>query len=242
MKRDTLILAIALGCGFTAFGLIFNYLKQASQPKIQYVMAKQEIAKGEILSAEDIILSQPLKNILAADYFTQIHEVIAMESRENIPKGRLVKRSSVKESPPLPDVSPAPKEEVPEEKEIVLPVPPSMRALTLSQVELENVPRGLQGGDYVDILGSVVISSKEKEVRTLLSGVQVLSVQKNERKQIENVSVALLPRQVETLLNASKFGRMRLVISQKPTKDDTTEWSMSTIEVIRGVQRERKVT
>ena len=241
MKRDTLILGIALGCGIVAFGLIFNYLKEASQPKNQFAMAKQAIAKGKVISVEDIVLSPPLKNIPVADYFTQMHEVLDMETQENIPKGRMIKRSSVKEPPPLPAASPSPKVEV-EEKEVILPVPPSMRALTLSQAELENVPPILKAGAYVDILGSVIINNDEKEVRTLLSSVQVLSVQKNERKQIENVALALLPRQVETLLNASKSGRMRLVISQKPATDGPNEWNMGSIEVIRGVQRERKVS
>jgi Flp pilus assembly protein CpaB len=239
MKRDTLVLVVAVLCGLAAFSLILNFLKQASQPKAQYVITRAEIAAGSILKPEDLTLSEPLANIPVSQHYTQMYEVIGMEALQDLPQNHLVGRADLKK--PEIKVVAAPSV-VPEVKDIVLPVPEGLRALTLDMQEMENIPNNLKGGDYIDILGTIIFGNNQKEVKTILRGVLVLSAQKSQdQKQIMSFSVALHPTQVETILNASKFGKMRLVITQKPT--DNTIWSgMGSIEVIRGIQRERKVT
>lgn len=240
MKRDTLVLAVALLCGVAAFSLIFNFLKQAAQPKLQYVVTRAEMAKGQVITPEDLTLSEPLAGVSASQHFTQMYEVIGMEIVLDLPAKHLISRTELKKPEIKVEVKPS---VAPESQDIVLPVPPGMRALTLGNQELENNPISLRGGDYVDILGNVIYGNNQnKEIRTILRGVLVLSVQKSgDLKQINEVSLALQAAQVETLLNASKFGKMRLVVTQKPA--DNTTWSdMGSIEVIRGIQRERKVT
>lgn len=243
MKRDTLILVIALASGLAAFSLILNFLKQAAQPEGQYVMAIQDLTKGKVLAAADLGISPPLKNIPAESFFTQMHDALGMEIQEDIPKGRLIARELLKEPPPPPPPSPSPDSKSAKKKkprEIVLPVPPSMRALTLSAQELENIPQGLTGGNYVDILGSIALDDRQKEVRTVLSGIQILAVERNENK-IETVTIALLPNQVETLLNVSRMAKMRLVIGQEPPVNGKRA-GVGTIEIIRGIVKEQKVT
>jgi Flp pilus assembly protein CpaB len=231
-----MILGVALICGLAAFGLIFNFLKAASAPKNQFVITQKDLNKGKILSAEDLTLSDPIPNVPAQSHYTQLHEALGMEMQQDLAKGSLLNRGMVKKPKELPKA-----EVIQDVEEIVLPVPPSMRALTFNLSEMENIPQLLKGGDYVDILGTILVSRREREVRTVLRGVLVLSVSRNERKQAETVTIALYPPQVESLLNASKMGKMRLVITQKPA--DNADWAnMGSIEVIRGIQRERKVT
>lgn len=114
-----------------------------------------------------------------------------------------------------------------------------MRALSLNPNELENIPQRLNGGDYIDLLGMVDIGNQQREIRTILRGVLVLSVQKNENKTPESLTIALHPTQVEILLNTT--GKKRLVVTEKPA-DNSRGDNMGSIEVIRGIQRERKVT
>ena len=235
MKRDTIALIIALVCGAAAFGLIYNHLKQANQPQNQFVVAAQELPKGKVLTPEDLTVSEPLKNVPQGKYFTQIQDLIGTELQKDIPQGKLIGRSLIKKIQAKLNLP------VRVDEDETLPVPPSMRALTLGTQELENIPQNLKPGEYVDTLGSVAIANNQREIRTVLHAVLVLSVQRSEKKQIEAVTIALATQQVETLLNSLKFGKVRLVMA--PKTDDGSAWSNSgSIEIIRGTQRERKIT
>lgn len=239
MKRDSVVLIVALVCGLAAFSLIFNFLKQVSQPKGQYVITKAEIPKGKILVLEDLTLSEEMANVPAQQHFTQMYEVIGMEALQDLPPQHLVQRGELKK----PEIKIEEKKVEPVVPvDLVLPVPAGMRALTLGMQELESIPPGLKSGDYADILGNVIVAANQNEVRTIVRGILVLAVPKTpDTKQVLGLSVALFPAQVESVLNAARYGRMRLVITQKPA--DNTAWpDMGSIEVIRGVQREKKIT
>ncbi len=236
MKRDTLILVVALVCGVAAFGLIFNFLKQAAAPKNQFVTARQALQKGKILDAEDLTISPPLKNIPAQSYFTQLVDVIGMELQSNLAKGKLIARTQVKKVKAPPPVLQT------EGGVEAMPVPANMRALTLNANEIENVPKLLSPGSYVDILGTVIFGNNQREIRTILRGMQVVWVQMNEKKQFESITLAIPPPQVETLVNAMKYGKLRLVGSSE-AEDNSSVWStVASIEIIRGTQKERKVS
>lgn len=243
MKRDTFVLFVALACGIFAFGLIFNFLKQAAKPKNQFVMTSNPIKKGKILTPDDLAISEPLKDLPANRYFTQISDVLGMEVTEDLPQNKLIAKTNIKKPPPPPKkIEPKPSPEgrqTPKKKEMtVLPIPPGKRGLNLTAQELGSIPPLLKAGDYVDILGDVALGGKnQKEVRTLAKGGLVLSVQGNEKK-IESVSLALSPQQIEILLNAGREGKMRLILS---SEDDGSAPAVSSIEIIRGVQRERKM-
>lgn len=253
MKRDTLVLIIALACGIAAFSLIFNFLKQASLPQSQFVVAKGGLPKGKVLTAEDLTVSAPVKNVPREKYFTQINDLIGMRLENDIPQGGMIERGLVKKVQAV-IAKIAPKRVNTEQN---LPVPPSMRALTLNLQDLENVPGVLTAGDYVDILGNVVLSNSQREIRTILYAVSVIGIQRmppppvasasandseeKARGAVEGVTLALLPAQVETVLNASKLGKMRLVINSR--EGNQSAWSnVGSIEIIRGVLKERKST
>lgn len=253
MKRDTLVLIIAVACGLAAFGLIFNFLKQASIPPAQIVVAKAGVPKGKVLTAEDLTISAPIKNVAREKYFTQINDLIGMRAENDIPAGGMIDRGIVKK------FQAAIAQIVPQAKvEQDLPVPPSMRALTLGAQDLDNIPNALSPGDYVDILGNVVLNNNEREVRTILYAVSVIGIQRlpgqpvpanvpqgtlvsGARGPVERVTIALLPAQVETVLNASRLGKMRVVINSR--EGNQSAWAnVGSIEIIRGVTKERKST
>ncbi len=240
MKRDTLVLLVALVCGALAFSLIFNFLKQASKPKNQFVMAKEALTKGVILTADNLTLSQPLQNISSANYYTQIYEVLNMELQEDVPTGKLISRDIVKPVEKKPEIVASPVDNTP----VSLPVPPGMRALTLELQEVESIPIILKAGNYVDVLGYIPtgINNAQREIRTLLHGAQVLSTGKNEKQEIQSVTLAISPTYVEMLLNASKLGKVRLIVTNQPGGDASAWSTVGSIEIIRGIQRERKVT
>lgn len=246
MKRDTFVLFVALGCGILAFGLIFNFLKQAAKPKNQFVMTVTNIPKGKIFSQEDLAISEPLKDIPADQYFTQFSDVVGMEAVEDLPQNKLINRTNIKKPPPPKKVEPSPspspkdKEAVRETPKMVsLPMPPGKKGLNLTPQELGTIPTLLKPGDYVDILGDIMIGAKsQKEVRTIATGALILSVQGTEKK-IDSVNLALSPHQVETLLNVSREGKMRLILSSENDMDAAP--SVTAIEIIRGIQREKKM-
>ena len=236
MKRDSLVLAIAILCGLAAFGLIYNFLKSASVPATEYVMTTNEFKKGKVLTDADLTISPPFKNLPSANYFTQMYEVIGMELQEDAPKNKLINRSMVKKV----EIK-IPEKIVAENNEAKsLPVPAGMRALTLGLSELENPPYDLISGSYVDVLGSTVLGSNQREVRTLVYGLSVLNVERDEKtRQIQQVTVAVPPTQIESIVNASKAAKIRLVITTQPASSDMVY--SGSVEIIRGVQRERKM-
>ncbi len=240
MKRETMILFVAIISGIAAFGLIFNFLKEASKPATSFVLTSAEIKKGQILQEKDLTMSPLIKNLPPKTYYDEIDDVVGKEAISDIPQGKLVPRSKVKTVEAAPPPPPLP---VPEPTAIE--IPNAMRALTLTSEELENIPPFLKPGDYVDILANVVFDGarkeKEQQIRTIMNSILVVAVGKSEKGSVESVTIALMPAQVESLLTVSKLGRMRLVISSKPSGQST--WSSTgTIEVIRGIQREKAIT
>lgn len=234
MKRETLILFIALASGIAAFGMIFNFLKEARKPVISYVMTVKAVKKGQALEVKDLAMSNPLKNVPAQTYYAQMSDVIDRQAVEDIPESTLVARSMIKTvEKPAPQVAvPAPPEPV-VKKPSALPIPAAKRALTLSVRELEVPPDSIKVGNYVDILSTV----DKNEIRTVLNSIQVIAVGLSEKEVLESVTLALTPLQVEKVLTFSKFEKLRLLVSTTQGDDSS---SVSFIEIIRGVEREKK--
>ena len=95
IKRDFFVLVIAIVCGAAAFVLVLNFLREAGQPKRQFVIAAQAIPKDKVIGKQDIKLSKPIKQAALEDLFLQMDDVIGSRALEDIPQGKLIPRSKV---------------------------------------------------------------------------------------------------------------------------------------------------
>ncbi|MBI3307004.1 MAG: hypothetical protein HYZ84_04295 [Candidatus Omnitrophica bacterium] len=235
MKRESMVLFVALASGIAAFGMIFNFLKEAKRPASSYIMTLKDVKKGQIIKKEDLGMSDPLKNIPAQAYYTQASDVIDKTALDDIAKGKLIARSMVKaiEKPATP--APLPEQKRVKKQPRTIPVPASMRAITLTIQELQNPPASIEPGNHVDILSTI----GRNEVKTILNSVLIVGVARSENDNIESVTFALTPEEVEKLLSFSKSGRMRLILSSSGGNDAS---AVDFVEIIRGVQREKKIT
>lgn len=242
-RQDLIFLIIALVAGFFAFILVAAYLKKASVPKVRVVSIVQDAKKGEILSPAHIALSKPVQGIQEDDFFLQTADVVGMQTLVDLHKGELLGRQSVKALPQLDEV---------DSKELPIPIPEGLRALTLSTQEIENLPEYFKVGSYVDILGNITTNDGRTELQTIIRGAQVISVNRmtelvtKEKKiaykdlPIKNFTLALDPEGIEVITKAIQKGKVRLIIRPDGTQQESLRIEgVKYTEIIRGIEKEK---
>lgn len=235
MKRDFLILIIAIASGFAAFVMVSNYLSHVGVPEEKKaVFAAKNIAKGQVIKAEDITLSPVGKEIPPEEIFLQVQDALERVVLEDIAQGNLVARSKTK----------LPRSRVPlPAQDGSLPIPKEMRAMMLTPNNTEDIPLLLEVGNYVDILGTVVNYEGKQEIKAVLQSVQVIALKKSqETEQVRSVTIAVTPLEAEALARSmSGGGKIRIVVRSERGKKPAYQPSETRMEVIRGVEREPKV-
>ena len=231
IKRDFVVLVIAVMCGVAAFMFILNFLKEAAQPKREFVVAAQAIPKDQTIGKRDVRFSKPMKNITPEDLFLQIDDVIGSRALEDIPQGKLIHRSKVERQVAAP---PAPSKGT-------LPIPKGMKALTISASGAERLPDLLDIGSYVDALGRLANYEGKMEMKTILRGAQVLSLERSKDLGIKSITIALSPNEAEAMLDAMSQGKILIVASSEQGEKPAYQVSWGTIEIIRGVSKQPKV-
>ena len=228
-RRDIVILIVAILCGAVAFVIVSNILRKSAQLKQRYVMTAQALSTGQIISGQDIALSNPVENADSADLFLQPQDVVGNEVLEEISRGQLVRRSLVRK--PVPAVAKA------EPRQITLPVPPGKRALTVAANEIEDVPQALSVGNFVDILGNAKMPDGRVVMKTVVRGAQVISVDHSTGPGIKSATVALSPTGTEMVAVTLTQGKLRFVVVPDGSNAGVVQ-DQSTIEIIRGVEKE----
>lgn len=215
--------------------MVLNFLNEAAQPKREFVKARIDIASGKILTAKDLVLSEPMKNTSAQDLFLQVDDAVGQISLERLPAGSLIQRSQVK-----------PKETRAAAPAVLdaLPIPEGMRALTVTTLDVVNMPDLLEVGRHVDIMGSVPGPDGRPQLRTLLYGAQVISLEKSKRTPggIDSTTIALRPNEIDTLTMAMTYGKIRILVRPDQGERSAYQSQVGSIEVIRGMSREKKMT
>lgn len=223
----------ALGIGVVAAFMILNFLRTAAAPKARLVAAHNPISKGQVIKESDVALSDPTTRTDTEDYFLQLSDVSRQQALEDISRGELVKRSKVKRPPPEPESV--------EHKQDALPIPKGMRAFSISQGDITNIPDLLEIGSYVDGIGLVEQADAKTKMKTIFQGRQVLFVDSLDRTKVRSVTLAVHPQEVEVIIKATSLGKIRLVIRPDAGEFTSFEAPSGTIEIIRGVKKERKV-
>ena len=220
--------------GLAAFVLVFNFLREAAQPKREFVMAKVAIAQGKMITPDDLTLTKPLKNADAKNLFLQLDDVVGRIAMEAIPKGAIIDRSKIKiKETPMP---------IPVNKKTPLPIPEGMRALTIGAGDIIGMPDLLEIGDYIDILGTILTSTGLRELKTILYGGQVISMEGGDGTMIRSITLAVNPNETPVLVDAMTQGKIRIIVRPDQGERYLYQSEVGSMEVIRGTIREKKIT
>lgn len=228
-----MVLMTALGIGVIAGIMILNFLRKAAEPKTRLVMAHNPISRGQVIKESDLALSDPATRADTENYFLQLSDVNRQQALEDISRGELIERSKVKRPPPEPESV--------EPKQDVLPIPKGMRAFSISQADITNIPDLLEIGSYVDGIGLVERADAKTEMKAIFQGRQVLFVDSLDRAKVRSITLAVHPQEVEVIIKATSLGKIRLVIRSDAGEYTSFEAPSGMIEIIRGVKKERKV-
>jgi len=219
----------AIGCGLLASTLVFFSISAAQKTKYQIVMAIKNIAKGQKISKDYMALSKPIAKINPNEYYLQIDDAVGMEAVQDIPKGKAIRRASVKVVVVI--VPKGPDE---------LPIPEGMQAFTLSKREIDRVPDIIKVGNYIDVLG--YRRGYTESYSTIVHSAQVLSLADSGRGDLIALTVALTSQESEIVTSASKLGKLRVVVRAKRGKKPLFKSKTEEMEIIRGANSPKKVS
>jgi len=232
IKRDFTVLIIAVISGVAAFMLILNFLREAAEPKREFVIAAREIRKDQVITKEQIKPSKPMKSATSEDLFLQLEDVLGNRALEDIPEGKLIQRSKVKKRDLAAKVS----------KKETRPIPKGMRALTISAADVDQIPSLVDLDSFVDVLGRVPNFEGGLEMKTVVQGAPLLSIDQPEGSlAAKSITVALSPAEAETLIGALAQGKVRIVVRSDAGERAAFQPSYGMMEIIRGVNKQTKV-
>jgi len=167
LKRETIILIIAVACGLVAFVLAFNTLKN-------YSLAKSSPGKTSVVDR--------------------------------------------------------------------LEIPTDMRALALSNKEVENFPQQLRVGSYLDIMGVAPNYENQMEFQTIARATKIIDLERSPDKAIKAVTVALNPDATEVVAKAKSQAKIQLILRPDAGVNESLQLGgMGFVEVIRGVQKQKSI-
>ncbi|MBI4358038.1 MAG: flagella basal body P-ring formation protein FlgA [Candidatus Omnitrophica bacterium] len=221
-----MIILIAVGSGLLATILVFNFLQSARVVVGRFILARTDIAKGQVIQESDIGFSKSVKRSDAKKLFFEMEDVVGQTARRDIASGDFIQRSHITRQ----------KSEASQKKP--LPIPPGMRALTVSRKDIVNVPDLLDIGSYVDIIGAKIGDTQSQEMRTIVVSRQVISVSPLDGSPIASITIAVMPDEAEVAVAAASLKPLQLLVRENRAEQRPFEASAGTIEVIRGVQKE----
>jgi pilus assembly protein CpaB len=247
------IIPIALGlifAGVAAF-MTLGYLKGQDEPKKvakttqSVVVATEEIARGEIVTVEDVkTIEWPIDSV-PQDAFLNTEQAVGQLARFRIYPNDLLTQNKL-----LDTKSPS---------VLSLLIPQGRRAMTIKVNEVTGIAGFIAPGSHVDVLMSVSGRKDEEpaRTRTVLQDIEVLAIAQNiEQKDnkpvvVNTVTLNVTPRDAERLTLASHEGSLQLAM--RNDRDVATVYSAGvsldhiigtavpgdgrSVELIRGVQR-----
>jgi pilus assembly protein CpaB len=216
--RAIVILALALVMGGVSVFLVNTYLQQqvterkaiGSVKTAQVVVAKRDLAFGQKLDEESVLMvSYPAESV-PKEAFTSLSAVLNAE----------------KPAIALDDIK---------EREIILPgkisphgargglpakIPEDMRAMTISVNEVKGVAGFVLPGDFVDVLHTTTVGRRDDRpvTRVIKQNLQVLGVdqlssdESNEPKVVNAVTLLVTQRDGQRLTLAQKLGALNLLL------------------------------
>lgn len=230
LKRDMIIMTMAVGSGLVAFVLIANFLNKSATPKQTFVVAARNIPAGQIIAEEDLTMSQPMQSKVSNDLFTQAQDALGNQAVDQISSGSLVYRSKVNRAYTQTQTDAGPQS---------LPIPPGMRAMTIAAGEFDGMPERLGVGAYLDILGMAPNYEGVKELQTIIRAAQILSLEKTADSQMRSITIAVSPLGAIVITKAMENGKLHLVVRPDGGKLGVAQGSVGFTEIIRGVEKEK---
>lgn len=232
LKKDGLIIAVAVISGFLAFILIVNFLQKSSVQKFRFVVALKDIKQGEKIDNDSVGLTDPMPNKNYSQFFLQVEDVLRDTAIQDIKKGSLVSRSSVSVE----------REASPKVEEVKsLPIPPGMRAMTLSSRDIERFPDGMKVGSYVDLLGLSLNSEGARDLQNLVKGAQVVSLGKDSDGEIGSFTLALSATGAIIVSKALTQGKLSIFIRPDGSEQGEYQSGLGYVEIIRGIDKEKSI-
>jgi len=257
------MLNLIIGIGLAVIAILLIHTKMQQDQKIiqqlatkgeilEVVVARTDISRESAITQNMVTLSRIRSNAYQPGDLTSIDSVINKFAKVDILKGQHVNSNMLRSLAGA--------------KFLSQRIPKGMRAMTLPVDKISSIEGLIKPSDYVDIIGTFVISAGQNLVVTLFQGVKILATGKNISPYkidslADTVTVALKPEDIKLLTYVLESGsKIRLVL--RAPLDSSQEigysgvtfetlmkrlgmWAQppqaeekSTLEIYKGIQKE----
>lgn len=213
MDKRMLNLIIGIGLAVIAIMLIHTRMQQDQKliqqlvnkgEILEVVVAKADIAKESTVTQDMITLKKIRSNSYQPGDLTTVDSAINKFAVVDILKGQHVNSNMLRVSAGT--------------KFLAQRIPKGMRAITVPVDKISSIEGLTKPNDYVDIIGTFVISARQNLVVTLFQGVKILATGKNLSpyrvdSSADTVTLALKPEDIKLLTYVLESGhKIRLVL------------------------------
>lgn len=201
--KSLVLLAIALGCGMVAAVAVSKTImdrdaKPAGEAHVEILVAVREIKTASQLSADKVKLEKWPKSRIPQGAITKIEQIEGKFASQGIFPGEPIIEPKVADS----------------NSSLSTQIPVGH---TLFNIIFDN--NYIKPGDFVDVSGIFDIgkNKKQKEIRTVVSKVQVFAINGNSSREVENkggkntvFQLLIKQSQSQALMLANSIGRLEL--------------------------------
>ncbi|MDR3560316.1 MAG: Flp pilus assembly protein CpaB [Negativicutes bacterium] len=207
------IVAIAAILSMLTSGLIYNYLKNASEGKLslqQVVVAAKDIPERTVITADMVKLEEIPVALVPPGVLTQLEAVtgsvtsIPLRQGDQITDRKLIGKGKT--------------------AEFVGVIPPDKRALTIPVTNATGVAGFIKAGDFVDVIAIIQSQKSEKTASSiLLQKLRVLAANHYDTRdagvkdsksleRVETITVAVTPDEAILLALAEETGKIHVTL------------------------------
>jgi len=233
MDKRMLNLIIGIGLAVIAI-LLINTKMQQDQKLIQQliskgeilevVVAKVDISKESTITQDMIVLNRIRSNSYQPGDLTSPDSAINKFAMVDILKGQHINSNMLRSLGGARFLSQR--------------IPKGMRAMTIPVDKISSVEGLIKPSDYIDIIGTFVISAGQNMVVTLFQGVKILATGKNLSpyridSSADTVTLALKPEDIKLLTYVLESGhKIRLTLRAPLDSSQETGYSGVTFETL----------
>jgi len=230
MDKRMLNLIVGIGLAVIAILLIHTRMQQdqkliqqlVSKGEIlEVVVARTDIPKEGAITKDMVALNRIRSNAYQPGDLTSLDSVISKLAKVDILKGQHINSNMLRSLGGATSLSQR--------------IPKGMRAMTIPVDKISSIEGLIQPNDYIDIIGTFVISAGQNLVVTLFQGIKILATGKNfSPYKVDNsadtVTLALKPEDIKLLTYVIESGH-KIRLALRPPLDSSQEIGYSGVSL-----------
>ncbi len=247
MKNKRAIIIAAIVAGFAVFAhnlFIKSRIEQVIGPyeKVDVVVSTADILRDTIIDESMLTSEKVPKKFVQPGSITTIDQAVGRLALTTIKKGQQVLDASLIKYT---------------ESYLSHEIPSGMRAITIAVTDITGVAGLIKPGNYVDILITHDYSDKQtvdKRTKTIFQNVKILAVDRNltkisnplvavedtKKERVNNVTIALPPREVQRIVLAQELGMITLALRKQLEEPGIQELPEDNVFSVTGTKEPLK--